>query len=120
MRFVPITRNNRFLWLYKKGKSSVSPYVVVYAAPNRKKEIRIGITAGKKIGGAVSRNRAKRLIREAVYPLYNRFHQGHDYIFVARTKTLKLKSYELSKELERIMSGGGLIEKDSPSSDKRL
>ena len=40
---------------YKKGKSMVSPYVVVYAVKNRFNDIRLGITAGKKIGKAVER-----------------------------------------------------------------
>ncbi len=69
-----LKENHIFLRAYAKGKSSVQKTVIVYAFPasrlkQREKTPRtitsMGITAGKKIGGAVSRNRAKRLIREA-------------------------------------------------------
>lgn len=113
MRFTPITRNNRFLWLYRKGKSRVSPFIVIYAAKNRTKTVRIGITAGKKLGSAVVRNRSKRVIREAVYPLYGRLLPSYDYIFVARSKTARMKSHELNRVIEKMLSEGGLIEKDN-------
>ena len=91
----------------------MSPYVVIYAAKNRTKTVRIGITAGKKLGSAVVRNRSKRVIREAVYPLYSRLLPSHDYIFVARSKTAMRKSHELNRVIEKMLSEGGLIEKDN-------
>ncbi|MGN0630941.1 MAG: ribonuclease P protein component, partial [Ruminococcus sp.] len=60
-----ITRNKDFLTLYRYGKTVVSPYVVIYVRKNKLKCRRLGITAGKKVGGAVQRNRAKRVIRAA-------------------------------------------------------
>ncbi len=120
MRLTPITRNNRFTWLYKKGRSLVSPYVVVYAARNRNGEVRVGITAGKKLGTAVTRNRAKRVIRAAVYPLHGRLLPSYDYVFVARGKTAGCKSQELAVVLEKLLGEGGLIEKNCSASPKGL
>ena len=58
-----LNQNRDFLRLYRKGQSLVSPVLVTYARRNGSKARRVGITATKKIGGAVQRNRAKRLIR---------------------------------------------------------
>ena len=67
MRYTPVTRNSDFARAYKKGRSFVHPYVVLYVNKNRVGHTRVGITASKKIGGAVQRNRARRIIRSALY-----------------------------------------------------
>ena len=51
----------------------------------------MGITTGKKIGNAVKRNRARRIIREAVRALLPEMRSGFDIILVARGKTPYLK-----------------------------
>ena len=61
-----IIRENRdFVRLYKRGKSQVDPLLVTYALKSRRSCTRVGVTASKKVGGAVQRNRAKRVIRAA-------------------------------------------------------
>ena len=60
-----LTRNSDFRRAYTKGKSVVTPLVVVYLTRNRVKARRVGITTSKKIGNAVQRNRARRIIRAA-------------------------------------------------------
>ena len=66
MLYTEIMNDNKdFLTLYKKGKYSASKYSVIYVRPNGRPYNRLGITAGKKVGNAVCRNRAKRLIRLA-------------------------------------------------------
>ena len=54
-QFVPLCRNNDFRRLYARGKSYVTPLVVVYVMKNRTKNVRVGITTSKKIGNAVLR-----------------------------------------------------------------
>ena len=66
-KFISICRNNDFRRLYAKGKSFVSPLVVVYVKKNRNQGLRVGITTSKKIGNAVLRNRSRRVIREAAF-----------------------------------------------------
>ncbi len=63
--FETIKRNNDFKKVYKKGKSQVGKYLVIYTLPNHFKKNKIGITVSKKLGNAVKRNRAKRVIKEA-------------------------------------------------------
>ena len=60
-----LNQNRDFQTLYKRGISFVTPFVVIYMRPNRFGVHRLGITAGKRVGNAVQRNRAKRLIRQA-------------------------------------------------------
>ena len=62
-KFVPLCRNNDFRRLYARGKSYVTPVVVIYVMKNRTKNLRVGITTSKKIGNAVLRNRSRRVIR---------------------------------------------------------
>ena len=67
MRYHPLTRNNEFARAYTRGKSFVHPHVVLYVNKNRLGRTRVGITASKKIGNAVTRNRARRVLRAALY-----------------------------------------------------
>lgn len=87
---------------YKKGKSFVSPYLVVYVLKNRYSDVRLGITAGKKIGNAVSRNRAKRVITAAFRQVIHQIPTGYDYVVVARTRILNVKSTLVASELLRL------------------
>lgn len=102
MKLVKLKENRDFRRAYYKGKSFVSPYVVVYVNKNRTNDVRLGITAGKKIGKAVSRNRAKRLITAAFRSLLPRIDSGYDFVIVARTKILNVKSTEVASSLLKI------------------
>lgn len=88
---VSINENRVFQRLYRQGKSQVTPFFVVYSKKNRLKINRLGITATKKIGNAVERNRAKRVIREAYRLLEPQLPIGMDIVIVARRKTVFLK-----------------------------
>lgn len=82
-----LNQNKDFRSLYYRGKSQVSPFLVMYVRKNRFGFNRIGITSGKKIGGAVERNRCRRLIREAYRLLSPEIVGSWDIVFVARTRT---------------------------------
>ena len=73
--------NKEFRRLYFKGSSAVHPLIVTYACKNRLGRNRIGITATKKIGKAVCRNRCKRIIRAAFHQVEPQIGQGWDFVF---------------------------------------
>ena len=85
--------------MYARGKSIVTPYVVIYYSKNRTGELRLGITTSKKIGNAVKRNRARRVIREAFRQISPYLRRGYDYILVARGKTPFIKSTDVKHQL---------------------
>jgi len=69
------------------GKSFAHPLVVLVIKANESKDnLRVGVTAGKTTGSAVHRNRAKRLLREAMRPLLPNIASGFDLILIARPK----------------------------------
>ena len=100
-KMVALCRNNDFRRLYARGKSFVSPVVVVYTLKNRTGQVRVGITTSKKIGNAVQRNRSRRVIREAYRGLASRVRPGVDLVFVARGKTPYVKSTDVARHMER-------------------
>ncbi len=100
-KVVKLNQNREFTKLYKRGKSLVSPVIVTYVFKNHKKQTRIGITATKKIGGAVVRNRCKRVIR-AAYNELPQFHNcGYDIVFVARVRTSKVKMQQVKQDMQQ-------------------
>lgn len=113
-KLVPICRNNDFRRIYSRGKSYVSPLVVVYALKNRTKNVRVGITTSKKVGNAVQRNRSRRVIREAFRALAPRVRPGFDLVLVARGKTPYVKSTDVRRQLERQLQAAGLLREKTP------
>lgn len=107
--FCTLKENKDFKRLYYRGKSYVSPAVVTYVLKNRTNNIRYGITTSKKIGKAVKRNRARRIIRAAFYELSSEIKPGYDFIFVARTKTAFLKSNDILRCMSKQLKQAGVL-----------
>ena len=95
-----LKENRDFQRLYKRGKSGVSPILVTYILKNKTDNLRYGITTGQKIGNAVKRSRARRVIRAAFRELSPSLRTGYDIVFVARGKTPFVKSTEVKKAME--------------------
>lgn len=98
-RYVCIKKDREFRYLFKKGECIATYAFICYARESKRRVNRIGIVTGKKIGNAVKRSRARRVIREAfrlIDPLLRESTQKrYDFIFVARGKTPYLKSTQL-------------------------
>ena len=95
---------------YAKGKTYVAPNLVMYIMKNRVGFTRVGITTSKKIGKAVQRNRARRVIKEAYRQINSNINRSFDIVFVARGKTTKAKMQEVKKEMKYNMKKAGIIE----------
>lgn len=115
MRYRTLTQNKEFSRIYARGKSYVHPNLVLYVAKNRLGYTRIGLTATKKVGHAVQRNRARRIMRAALSEHLAQNIGGYDIILVARGQTPRLKSTQLSKTLGRLFAKAGLPDLTAPA-----
>ena len=111
MRYRPICKNRDFARVYKRGKSFVHPQLVLYVCRNRVGHTRVGLTATKKVGHAVVRNRARRVMRAALAAHLPEDVGSVDIVLVARGQTAKLKSTQLEKTLCKLMAKAGLPDK---------
>ena len=87
-RTMTVKENYEFRRIYAKGRSGVSPYLVVYVRPNRRGRNRLGVTVSTKLGHAVVRNRVRRRLREIFRLNQGGLAQGYDMILVARTRAV--------------------------------
>lgn len=83
-----LKKNSDFRRLYARGKSAVTPYLVLYCRPNRRGENRLGYTVSVKLGHAVVRNRVRRRLREIVRLNEPALKQGWDIVAVARVRSV--------------------------------
>ena len=114
MLYTEILNNNRdFLALYHKGKFTASKNIVIYVRKNNLPFNRLGITAGKKIGNAVHRNRAKRLIREAYRGFAPRIKGGMNIIFAARVKTASASLETVKNAMNECFEKAGLFKDEN-------
>ena len=104
-----LKKNSDFRRLYAKGKSAVTPYLVVYTRPNRLGENRLGYTVSVKLGHAVVRNRVRRRLREIYRLNAPRLKQGYDIVIVARSRAVGSEYRKLNAAFLRACESLGLM-----------
>jgi ribonuclease P protein component len=98
-----LSRSGEFERVYREGRSHASRHLVVYAFPRQESSEdgpRLGVSVGRKLGGAVERNRVKRLLREAFWATADELDEGHDFVIVARPAAGELAEREGERGIE--------------------
>lgn len=99
-----IKKNKEFQEIFRTGQSFANRELVIYyRKKNDQKHFRVGISVGKKIGNAVTRNRIKRYIRECFIHLEDNLKQEYDIIIIARNQSVHLSYERLCKSLQHLL-----------------
>ena len=104
-----LRKQRDFSRVYKKGSSRGSKYLVVLYRENRLGYTRTAFVASKKVGNAVTRNRARRLMKESYRSLEAGIAKGYDIIFVARNTIEGCTEAEVEKVMRTALRGCELI-----------
>lgn len=126
MKFRAICENHLYSKAYSKGKRAVTNALAVYvlpdyaarrlakAHPEKKMVNRIGLTTSTKLGGAVTRSRCRRIMREGLRALEKEkpLKTGFLIVIAARSASVKLKSTEIKHQLDYAFTKLGMFAED--------
>ena len=102
-----LTKSEQYAVVYEKGSSWTDGLVVMKALPNGLTWSRYGFSVGRRVGGAVVRNRVKRRLREILRSA--QLKPGWDIIFIARSPTAGADFAGLGKSVRNLLSRAGLL-----------
>lgn len=100
--------NHIFRRLYSTA-GQANGLLVLYARPNRTGMNRVGITAGKKLGKAVVRNRVRRRLREVYRLNEDKFLPGWDIVVVARSRCITASFEKLTDSYLSLAGKAGIL-----------
>ena len=112
-----IKKSSNFRYVYNKGKSLSDKNLVLYAARNGKPYNKVGLSVSKKIGNSVTRNRVRRLVKEAYRLNKEIFKVGYDLVFVGRFNSANVGFKEIEKSIKNLMTRSDLVKIDMSKKD---
>ena len=109
-----LKQNSDFRRLYARGRSAVTPYLVLYVRRNPLGRNRTGYTVSAKLGTAVTRNRARRRLRELVRLNAPALREGWDLVVVARARCVSAPWKKLNDAYLAACGELGLLREEQP------
>lgn len=104
-----LRKNSDFQRVRRKGRSWAHPLLVLCALRNDLGYSRFGFSASKKVGGAVVRNRARRLMREATRLRQTVIADGWDVVIIARRPIRGTDFYQVDRAVEQLLRRAHLL-----------
>jgi ribonuclease P protein component len=104
-----LTRSEDFKRVRRSGKSYAHPLVVLIVQTHDQPRVKIGVAAGRTVGTAVTRNRAKRLLRESMRPLIPNIVSGLDLILIARPGLVSATLEEIRQALLNLLQRAQIL-----------
>jgi len=117
-----LSRSAEFERVYRRGRSRGNRWLVLHAFPRAEGDgARLGLSVGRKVGGAVERARVKRVLREAFWSRADALDDEQDYVIVARPAAQELVQRDglagVQRALDDVLASGG--EASAPEDDGR-
>lgn len=105
-----IKDNEEFQYIFQHGKSFANRQLVIYYMNKpMQKHFKVGLSVGKKIGNAVTRNRIKRYLRQSFLELEDRIIPTLNIVIIARQPTSKMNFHEIKASLTHLLSRQSLF-----------
>lgn len=109
-----LKKNKQFQAVFRTGVSRANRQFVVYHRDRHDASaFRFGISVNKRVGNAVTRNRIKRRIREAVRELEGNLDEGKDYVIIARKPTAHMDYHSMKGSLIHVLKRAGVLKRRS-------
>lgn len=107
-----IKDNKEFQYVFQHGKSFANRQLVIYFKEEKEQDhFRIGLSVGKRIGNAVTRNRIKRYLRQSFQELEGEILPTLNIVIIARQPTKEMSYFEIRKSLLHLLSRQCLFKK---------
>jgi len=111
-----LSRSGDFDRVYREGRSHGNRFIVMHAFPRSSDDgaadVRMGVSVGRKVGGAVQRNAVKRALREAFWSRAEALPPGHDFVLVARPDAAELVERDgtagIEAALDELLEAAGM------------
>ena len=104
-----LRRSSDFQRVRATGRSWTNRLLVLIVSANDLNQVRVGVTASRRVGGAVVRVRARRLVREAVRPWLRSMRGGWDVVFVARKPLANASYQDVAQAVAQLLERAGLL-----------
>ncbi|MGX7060105.1 ribonuclease P protein component [Vagococcus humatus] len=115
-----IKKEKEFKQIIQKRQSFANRHLIVYVRLNEESDhFRVGLSVGKKIGNAVTRNRVKRQIRQSVFELQEDIVLPYDLVIIARPNIVQLSTLEVKENLRHVLQIANVIGKRGKESEEK-